>query len=374
MMKCRIARCAQPLALAAAAAGALLSASQSPAPAASDLTKVLRGAAIGYAVKQTANPLNSFVNSITVQHKLPAGTSTRVVPILSVGEKGYVGAAQVAGPSAEVNRVQAVWQYEQNFSNNEFRLKVLMPSASLNPLQFSKVQKVGISAVIDISLDGRWKGQTYSRTVGTSEVIRAAAIGAAIKAAANPLNSAINTVTNGQSSNTKVVPVISIGDKAYVGGVQVSGPAASVSRVNLTYQYDGVFDGGKYRVRALVPTDSVSPLRFKRISGIGITALIDTSIADQQRIRERSPQWARSRARYSPMDQALRNRFPELGKPGSGDNGRHLGWYIGVGNQRKDEGNRPGNSHMDDRDRDRDRELERKKENNRSNKPAGRRK
>lgn len=317
-----------------------IAAADIPASAATDLTSILRGAAIGYAVRQTANPLNSFVNTITFQHKLPAGTATRVVPILSVGEKGYVGAAQVAGPSAEVKRVQAVWQYEQNFSSNEFRLKVLIPSASINPLQFSKVQKVGISAVIDISLDGRWKGQTYSRTVGTSDVIKSVAVAAAIKAAANPINSAINTVTQGLSANTKVVPVISIGDKAYVGGVQVSGPAASVRRVNMTYQYDGVFDGGRYRVRALVPSDSISPLRFKRVAGVGISALIDTSIASQERVRDRSSIWARTSGRYAPMSVALKNRFKD--SDNRKDNGRHLGWSIGVGNQRKAEGVQPG--------------------------------
>lgn len=65
-------------------------------------TKIFRAAAIGAAVTAVSPQLNKFVNTITIQ-KLPAGTATKIVPILSVGEKGYIGAAQVAGPSTYVN-------------------------------------------------------------------------------------------------------------------------------------------------------------------------------------------------------------------------------------------------------------------------------
>jgi hypothetical protein len=105
-------------------------------------TKLLRGAAVGLLVSETAADLNKFINTVTLQKKVPTGLDTKVVPILSVGEKGYVGAAQVSGPASYVKSVKAVWQYEDNFSNNEFRLKILVPSASLNPLRFKKVQRL----------------------------------------------------------------------------------------------------------------------------------------------------------------------------------------------------------------------------------------
>jgi len=109
-------------------------------------TKIFRAAAIGVAVNAAANPLNKFINTLTLNTKTPIGMSTKVVPILSVGEKGYVGAAQVAGPSSSVQSVKAVWLYEDNFSRNEFRLKVLVPSSSINPFQLKRVAKVGVSA------------------------------------------------------------------------------------------------------------------------------------------------------------------------------------------------------------------------------------
>ena len=296
-------------------------------------TKIFRAAAIGLAVKETSPALDKFINTFTFQNKVPIGMSTKVVPILSVGEKGYVGAAQVAGPESYVKSVKAVWLYEDNFSQNEFRLKVLVPSGSLNPLELKRVQKVGVSAIIDVALDGRWKGQTYSHSVRVGDIIKAGVIAVAINTAAEPLNKAVNSITKGSSSSTKVVPIATIGDKAYIGGAQVSGSASGVKSVKAVFQYEETFDGGKFRIKAFVPSNSTSPLKIKRVSGIGITALIDTSLADQERIRERERYWRTYRTAYHPIDIVLGDRF--RGDIVRHDQGLHKGWYIGKGNQRK---------------------------------------
>jgi hypothetical protein len=296
-------------------------------------TKILRGAAIGLVVKTAAPSLNKFINTVTLQ-KAPIGMSTKVVPILSVGEKGYVGAAQVAGPRAQVESVQAVWMYEDNFSNNEFRLKVLVPSASLNPLSMKRVQKVGLSAVIDVSLDGGYKGQTYSRSIKAGDVLKAGVVAVAVNAAADPLNKVINAVAGGWSTSTKVVPIATIGDKAYIGGVQVSGSSSAVKSVKSVYQYEDTFDGGKFRIKAFVPSNSSIPLKIKRLAGIGVTALIDTSIASQEKVRERQNYWRTDRRDYRSINDALKERFGQQGEVRH-DNGLHKGWFKGVGNQRK---------------------------------------
>ncbi|MCX6377358.1 MAG: hypothetical protein NTU88_15205 [Armatimonadetes bacterium] len=297
-------------------------------------TKIFRAAAIGLLVKQASPGLNKFINTLTFQSHVPVGMSTKVVPILSVGEKGYVGAAQVAGPAAGVNSIQAVWVYEDNFSQNEFRLKVFVPSKSLNPLELKRAQKVGVSAIIDVALDGRWKGQTYSRSVRVGDILKAGVVAVAVTAAADPINKAINAITKGSNASTKVVPIATIGDKAYIGGAQVSGASAATKSVNAVFQYEDIFDGGKFRIKVLVPSRSTNPLKIKRVAGVGITALIDTSIADQERINERRSAWAAYRGKYSPIDAVLVNKFKGDIAP-SHDQGRHLGWYIGKGNQRK---------------------------------------
>ncbi|MGB9587296.1 MAG: hypothetical protein ACPL7O_03870 [Armatimonadota bacterium] len=300
-------------------------------------TEIFRAVAIGLAVKAASADLNKAINTLTFQNKLPAGMSTKVVPILSVGEKGYVGAAQVAGPQSYVNSVQAVWLYEDNFSQNEFRLKVYVPSASLNPLELKRVQKVGISAIVDVSLDGRWKGQTFSHSVSVGDVLKAGVVAVAINAAADPLNKAINSIAGGWNTSTKVVPVATIGDKAYIGGAQVAGAASSLDKVKAVYQYEDIFGGGKFRIKAFVPSDSTNPLKISRVSGIGLTALIDTSIADQQRIRERQDYWRTAEVKYIPLNTRLQERFKDdivVLEPRH-DRGLHLGWYIGKGNQKK---------------------------------------
>lgn len=318
-----------PIVLVLAISGTFLTAPRSEA--ADFDTKIFRAAAVGVAVSTASKPLDKFINTLTFNSKVPIGMSTKVVPILSVGEKGYVGAAQVAGPASYVQSVRVVWLYEDNFSRNEFRLKVLVPSSSINPLELRRVPKVGVSAIIDVSLDGRWRGQSYSRTVKAGDVLKAGVVAVAINAAADPLNRAINTISFNSGVSTKVVPIATIGDKAYIGGVQVSGSGSAVRAVKVVYQYEDIFDGGKFRVKAFVPSDSTNPLRIKRVAGVGITALIDTSIARQEQIRQR--EWQSWKGNYRKIDGILSDRFRD--DIGRSDNGKHLGWYIGKGNQRK---------------------------------------
>ena len=310
--------------------------------AASDFTaEVLKGAAIGAAVTAAAPQLNKFVNTITFQNKVPRGIATKVVPIVSVGEKGYAGAAQVAGPAAAVGRTKVVWVYEDNFSENEFRLRILFPSASVNPFALQRVQGVGVTAVIDVSLDGRWRGETVGRDLTAGDILKAGAVAVAVNAAADPVNNAINTITKGSQANTKVVPAISVGEKAYIGGVQVSGPSRTVQAVKAGYQYEAAFDSGKFRVRAFVPSDSVNPLKIHRVSGVGMTALIDTSITDQERVRQRQAHWQTVRVRYPTIEVSLRGAFKEFERDDERhDRGRHLGWEIGKGNQDKEHDNK----------------------------------
>lgn len=325
-----------------------------PAPACAEefTTKIFTAAAVGAAVDAGAPQINKFVNTLTFNSGVPRGIATKVVPILSVGEKGYVGAAQVAGPSSYVSTVRAVWAYDDNFSNNEFRLRILVPSSSLNPLKLSKVQKVGVTAVIDISLSGSYKGETLSRSIAVGDVIQTGAVAAAINAAAKPLNSAINTVTGGLAENTKVVPIVSVGEKAYVGGVQVSGSRAYVDKVKGALQYEAAFSTGRYRVKAVVPIGSLSPLKTARIQGVGITAIIDTSIADQERVQERQAYWRAHKPGYRSMTVLLADKFrPTPNAPH--DQGLHKGWYKDKdrdkdddrgGHEGRDNGSRRGKS------------------------------
>lgn len=295
--------------------------------------QVLKGAAIAYAVKQSGKQLNTFINGITLRNKMQTRMATKVVPILSVGEKGYIGGAQVSGPQVEINKVQAVFQYEKNVSNNNYRVKVLVPSGSLNPLALKRVPKAGVTAIIDVSLDGRLKNGTVGTGIQAGDVIKGAGVLVLVKNIGPTINNAINSLTLNKGYGTKFVPWGSIGDKAYVGGAQVSASTATIGKVNAVWQYDGLFGKGTFRVKVMVPTTSSNPLKMKRVDGAGVTAVVDLALSEQKKPEVR-------KTRTTPLSTVLGTKSAtdakiqhqiDTGK----DNGKHKGWTQGKHKGRK---------------------------------------
>lgn len=123
-----------------------------PATQAFSLGDVLKVGGIGFLIDKFSTPLNNFINTLMAQHGAGTEYATKVVPIVTVGSGGYIGAAQVTGPSELVDRTEAVLQLEGNFNGSQFRVKALIPIDSKNPLKFSRVQGVGVSAIIDIKI------------------------------------------------------------------------------------------------------------------------------------------------------------------------------------------------------------------------------
>jgi hypothetical protein len=301
-------------------------ASPRPSSTASLGGKVFKGAVIGYAVKQSAGGLNKFINTITFNHHVSTKLATKVVPILTVGEKAYVGGAQVCGPASRVSKVKAVWQYEDNLLSNRFRIKVLVPSDSLSPLKISRVEKVGISALIDVSLAGGWQYDTQSRSVRAGNVLLAIGVAAAVKNYGDTFNRAINKISFNKGLATKVVPMASFGEKAYIGGGQVSAAASEIKKVAAVWQYEDFFSSGKFRIKILVPTTSSNPLKMKRVDGAGVTAVVDMSLASQRKLwhpnRDRAL-FKRERTRWRYSDRDDDRAAPRH------DEGKHKGWWQG---------------------------------------------
>lgn len=107
---------------------------------------------IGYAVRVFGPQINSFINGVMAQRGIEREGGTKVVPILSVGQGLYIGAAQVMGPVARVNNVRSVAQGE--ISIGEVRLNGLFPLNATVPLisPTSTVPGVGISALVDFNV------------------------------------------------------------------------------------------------------------------------------------------------------------------------------------------------------------------------------
>jgi hypothetical protein len=122
---------------------------------AQDVTTLIKIFGIGYVVQQYAEPLNTFVNNLLANKGVAVREQTKVVPVLSlgVGQASYIGAAQVSGTKAVLQKVKAVAQLEADF-NSVFRVKALVPIDSVNPIAdgIRRVSGVGVTAVIDIRI------------------------------------------------------------------------------------------------------------------------------------------------------------------------------------------------------------------------------
>lgn len=118
------------------------------------LKDAVKVAAVGFAVDKIAGPLNGFINQLMLTHGAENKETTKVVPILTVGAQGAVGAAQVCGPDELVNKVRAVIQFEDSYAafGQKLRVRALVPSGSKNPLKLERVYGVGVTAIIDGNL------------------------------------------------------------------------------------------------------------------------------------------------------------------------------------------------------------------------------
>ena len=115
------------------------------------LGTVLKGAGIVLLVDKFSGQLNDFVNKITFNKGVGVEDRTKVVPIISVGKGGFVGAAQVSGPAHLVEKVKAVAQLEGTMSS--FRIKALVPVESKDVVKdLKRISGVGVSAIIDVKL------------------------------------------------------------------------------------------------------------------------------------------------------------------------------------------------------------------------------
>jgi hypothetical protein len=290
MRKATIYNTATAAAISTIATIGLLSSSATPAAAqfgsAEQFGKeALKAVAIGYAVKQTAGPLNQFINAVTLRNGLQDRQTTKVVPMLSVGDKTYIGGAQVSGPASLVSQTQAVWQVEgsKTIGDGVYRAKALIPSNSLNPLALRRVQKVGVTAIIDVATGGPLKIEgPYSRPLRGGDIVKAGAVAVGVNAAARQINDFVNAITfNRSAQSTKVVPMATFGEKAFVGAAQLSGSSTTLPTAKTLWQYEDLFDRGRFRVKILIPTNGIDPRNLRRVSGVGLTALIDTSIQRQ---------------------------------------------------------------------------------------------
>ena len=116
------------------------------------LGSVIKTGGIAWMVDHYASDINTFINKLTDKYGVGTTYATKVVPIITVGSKGYVGAAQVSGPQALVDKCQAALAIEGDFLNRSFRIQTLIPIDSKDGSSFHRVQGIGVSAKVDVAI------------------------------------------------------------------------------------------------------------------------------------------------------------------------------------------------------------------------------
>lgn len=127
-----------------------------PAHAFIDLGDIIKGGikvvGIGALVNKYDRQIDKAVNDLMNNNKAGTQAATKVVVIVSpIGNK-HIGAAQVVGPKAQVDKVKAVVQLETSFMDKMFRIKGVVPADSTDPTKFNRVEGVGVSAIIDVKI------------------------------------------------------------------------------------------------------------------------------------------------------------------------------------------------------------------------------
>ena len=117
-----------------------------------NIGKAVKTGGIVWLVDRYGNELDTFINKLTAKFPVSDSYATKVVPIIAAGSKGYVGAAQISGPRALVEKCKGALALEGDFMNRSFRVQALIPVDSVDPTHCTRVQGVGVSAKIDVAI------------------------------------------------------------------------------------------------------------------------------------------------------------------------------------------------------------------------------
>ena len=124
-----------------------------------------------------------------------------------------------------------------------------------------------------------------AQAISLGDIGKVVGIGVLVDRFGPQLNDFINTLMAQHNASpeyaTKVVPILTVGvlgNSGYVGAAQVMGPQNLVDQVQAVVQVEAGFNGNMFRVKGLIPIDSKVPVNFNRVSGVGVSAMIDVRI------------------------------------------------------------------------------------------------
>ena len=121
-----------------------------------ELSDALKEKGVTLALDHFSGKIDEYVNE-NAPLKVENGYVTKIVPVVTVGSKGYVGAAQVTGPKEQVEKCKAALTVEGKLASGAVRVQYLVPIDTNKPVSLEnvhRVQGVGVSARLDIGFPG----------------------------------------------------------------------------------------------------------------------------------------------------------------------------------------------------------------------------
>ncbi len=121
-----------------------------------ELSDLLKEKGMSLALDHFSAKINDYVNE-NAPFKIEEGYETKVVPVVTVGSKGYIGAAQICGPKDQLKKCKAALTVEGKLASGTVRVQYLVPIDTLRPASLEnvhRVQGVGVSARLDLGFPG----------------------------------------------------------------------------------------------------------------------------------------------------------------------------------------------------------------------------
>ena len=121
-----------------------------------ELSDMLKEKGMTLALDHFSGKINDYVNE-NAPFKIEEGYETKIVPVVTVGSKGYIGAAQICGPKEQLDKCKAALTVEGQLASGTVRVQYLVPIDTARPTSLEnvhRVQGVGVSARLDLGFPG----------------------------------------------------------------------------------------------------------------------------------------------------------------------------------------------------------------------------
>ena len=117
---------------------------------------MLKEKGMSLALDHFSEKIDDYVNE-NAPFKIESGCATKIVPVVTIGSKGYIGAAQISGPKEQVDKCKAALTVEGQLASGAVRIQYLVPIDTNKPTSLDnvhRVQGVGVSARLDLGFPG----------------------------------------------------------------------------------------------------------------------------------------------------------------------------------------------------------------------------